>query len=54
MVLLGNSGPAIMTYKAVEVVWISGTGGRAGIEGILRGPRGPKKHNFCWMLIINH
>ena len=44
--ILGNSGPA-MTYKAVEVIWISGMGRRAGIEGILRGPRGPKKHNFC-------
>ena len=37
-----------MIYKAVEVIWIfsaDGTGraGRAGIEGTIRGPRGPKK-----------
>ena len=35
-----------MIYKAVEVIWIFSVGGRdgwTGIEGTLRGPRGPKK-----------
>jgi len=36
-----------MIYKAVEVIWIFSAGrdgtGRAGIEGTIRGPRGPKK-----------
>ena len=34
-----------MIYKAVEVIWIFSagrTGGRTGIEGSIRGPRGPK------------
>ena len=32
-----------MIYRAVEVVWIFGTGWNGWqIEGILRGPRGPK------------
>ena len=32
-----------MIYKAIVVIWIFGAGGRVGrIEGILRGPRGPK------------
>ena len=35
-----------MIYKAVEVIWIflagGRTGGRAEIEGSIRGPRGPK------------
>ena len=37
-----------MIYKAVEVIWIFSVGGRdgwTGIEGILRGPRGPKNKN---------
>ena len=38
-----------MIYKAVEVIWIFSADGRAGgtrgtgIEGTIRGPRGPKK-----------
>ena len=35
-----------MIYKAVEVIWIFSADGRAdgkGIEGSIRGPRGPKK-----------
>ena len=42
-----------MIYKAVEVVWIflaDGRDGRdgTGIEGSIRGPRGPKKTvAFC-------
>ena len=36
-----------MIYKAVEVIWIFSAGGRTdrrtGIEGSIRGPRGPKK-----------
>ena len=35
-----------MIYKAVDVIWIFSAGGRdgrAGIEGTIRGPRGPKK-----------
>ena len=36
-----------MIYKALEVIWTFLAGGRvdgrAGIEGTLRGPRGPKK-----------
>ena len=33
-----------MIYKAVEVIWIFLAGGRdgTGIEGTIRGPRGPK------------
>ena len=31
-----------MIYKAVEVIWIFLAGG-TGIEGTIRGPRGPKK-----------
>ena len=34
-----------MNYKAVEVIWIFSADGRdgTGIEGSIRGPRGPKK-----------
>ena len=34
-----------MIYKAVEVIWIflAGRAGGTGIEGTIRGPRGPKK-----------
>ena len=37
-----------MIYKAVEVIWIFSAVGRngrdgTGIEGTIRGPRGPKK-----------
>ena len=32
-----------MIYKAVEVIWIFLADGRAGTEGSIRGPRGPKK-----------
>ena len=33
-----------MIFKAAEVTWIFGaeSSGEAGIEGTLRGPRGPK------------
>ena len=38
-----------MIYKAVEVIWIFSADGRdgrdgTGIEGTIRGPRGPKKN----------
>ena len=42
MLWVADSGPA-MIHKAVEVIWIFLAGGWTGIEGILRGPRGPKK-----------
>ena len=32
-----------MIYKAVEVIWIFLAGG-TGIEGTIRGPRGPKNY----------
>ena len=36
-----------MIYKAVEVIWIFSADGRdgTGIEGTIRGPRGPKKYS---------
>ena len=37
---------SVMIYQAVEVIWIFLAGGRVVIEGILRGPRGPKKTFF--------
>ena len=34
-----------MIYKAVEVIWIFSAGrDGTGIEGTIRGPRGPKNH----------
>ena len=39
-----GSGPAMIS-KAEEVIWIFSAGrDRTGIEGTLRGPRGPKKN----------
>ncbi len=40
-----------MIYKAVEVIWIFSAGrdgpGRAGIEGTIRVPGGPKNWQKC-------
>ena len=42
-----------MIYKALEVIWIflagGRAGGRAGIEGTLRGPRGPKNYEEIFL-----
>ena len=42
-----------MIYRAVEVIWIflAGRAGRAGIEGTIRGPRGPQKLTFLQIYI---
>ena len=36
-----------MIYKAVEVIWIlAREDGGTGIEGTIRGPRGPQNNNL--------
>ena len=49
-----GSGP-VMIYKAVEVIWIFSAGragGWTGINGTIRGPRGPKNIH-TWLSFVN-
>ena len=43
-----------MIYKAVEVIWIFSAGGRADIEGTIRGPRGPKNASEMHVVLLIH